>query len=226
MKWGAIFDWDGVLADTSACHERSWEILAAELGRPLPPDHFHRGFGMKNERIIAELLRWTADPGEARQISLRKEEIFRELARAQGVAPLPGVRDWLGRLDAAGVPRVIASSTHRLNIETLLNLTDLDGFVDIVAAEDVEKGKPDPEVFLKAAARLGISPTRCAVFEDSPAGIEAGRDAGALVIAVATTHPPERLRRAHRIVRSLDELAVVDIARELGPDPEREAGRS
>ncbi len=208
VAWGAIFDWDGVLVDSSAHHERSWERLAAETGYRLPPDHFHRGFGMKNEQIIPELLRWTRDPAEIRRLSLRKEELFRESVRRAGIAPLPGVREWLERLDRARIPRIIASSTHRENIETILRLTDMDGFRGIVAAEDVERGKPAPDVFLLAAARLGLAPTQCVVFEDSPAGLAAARAAGMRVVAVTTTHPAETLKDADLIVPRLDALSV------------------
>ncbi len=217
MNWAAIFDWDGVIVDSSAHHERSWDLLAAEERRILPEGHFHRGFGMKNEEIIPNLLGWTRDPDEARRLSLRKEEIFRGLVRASGIAPLPGVLEWLRRLDEAGIPRIIASSTHRENIRTILDVLGLDGFAGIVAADDVHRGKPDPEVFLLAARRLGVAPARSVVFEDAPAGIEAGLAAGMRVVGVTTTHPADRLARAHLTVARLDALTPDDVARLIGP---------
>ncbi len=211
--WGAIFDWDGVLVDSSAHHERSWEMLAAETGYRLPPDHFRRGFGMKNEQIIPELLGWTRDPEEIRRLSLRKEELFRKNVRRGGIAPLPGVREWLERLDRAGIPRIIASSTHRENIETILRLTGMDGFRGIVSAEDVQRGKPAPDVFLLAAARLGLPPARCVVFEDAPVGLAAARAAGMRVVAVTTTNPAEALKDADLIVPRLDALSIEQVSR-------------
>lgn len=209
---GAVFDWDGVVVDSSAQHLRSWELLAAEEGRVLPPDHFHRGFGMKNERIIPELLGWSQVVGEITRLSLRKEELFRELVRAHGIEPLPGVRPFLERLRAAGVPCVIGSSTHRLNITTVLATTGLAGaFSSIVSAEDVTHGKPDPDVFLQAARRIERAPAHCVVFEDAHAGIEAGLRAGMRVVGVRTTHPDETFPQAHRAVRRLDELTVADL---------------
>ena len=210
--WAALFDWDGVIIDSTAWHERSWELLAAEIGLPLPPGHFKRGYGMKNEWIIPEILGWTRDPEAIRRLSRRKEELFRELACAGGAAPLRGVRAWLSELDRYGIPRAIASSTPRENILRLLPALGLSGFSAIVAAEDVSRGKPDPEVFLRAAQSLGYAPDRCVVFEDTPVGIAAGRAAGARVIAVATSHPAEALRAADRVVESLDQLRVEDIA--------------
>ncbi len=212
-SWGAIFDWDGVLVDSSAHHERSWELLSAETGYRLPPDHFRRGFGMKNEQIIPELLGWTQDPAEIRRLSLRKEELFRESVQREGIEPLPGVRGFLKQLDRAGVPRIIASSTHRQNIETILGLTGLNGFSGIVSAEDVERGKPAPDVFLLAAGRLNLPAHRCVVFEDSPAGLAAACAAGMRSIAVTTTHRADTLQGADLIVRRLDALDLEQIAR-------------
>ncbi len=216
MNWASIFDWDGVIVDSSAHHERSWDRLAAEERLHLPDGHFHRGFGMKNEEIIPKLLGWTQDPAEVRRLSLRKEAIFRELVGTSGIAPLPGVVTWLGRLDAAGIPRIIASSTHRENIETILAVLGLDGFAGIVAADDVRRGKPDPEVFLTAARRLGVDPARSVVFEDAPAGITAALAASMSVVAVTTTHPADRLIGAHKIVSRLDELTTDDVGRLVG----------
>lgn len=210
MAIGALFDWDGVIIDSALQHERSWEALAAEAGRPLPADHFVRGFGLKNERIIPGILGWTSDPAEVRQLSLRKEALYRELVARDGVVPLPGVREFLALLAEAGVPCAVGSSTHRENIETIIRVAGLGGFFKtIVAAEDVSHGKPDPEVFLKGAERLGLPPGRCVVFEDAVAGLQAARAGGMRAVGVATTHPPEGLAgHADRIVRRLDELDV------------------
>ncbi len=207
--WGAIFDWDGVIIDSSKAHEESWERLALETGHTLPPDHFIKGFGRKNDFIIPELLGWTRDPQEITRLSLRKEELYRDVVRDRGQTALPGVRVWLERLKAGGVPCVVGSSTHRANIELILDLVGLrEFFAAIVSAEDVSHGKPDPEVFLKAAGKIGRLPERCVVFEDAHVGIAAARAAGMKVVGVATTHPVEELSETDRAVRRLDELTV------------------
>lgn len=210
MDIGALFDWDGVIIDSAAQHERSWELLAREEGRPLPTDHFKRGFGMKNERIFPGILGWTEDPEEIGRMSNRKEALYRELIVRDGVTPLPGVREFLGRLRDGGVPCAVGSSTHRENIETIFRVTGLGGFfAAVVAAQDVSHGKPDPEVFLKGAERIGVPPERCVVFEDAFAGLQAARAGGMRSVGVATTHTPDLLEgRADRIVRRLDELDV------------------
>ena len=216
--WGALFDWDGVIIDSSSHHEESWERLARELAKPLPPDHFTKGFGRKNEFIIPSLLGWTRDPAEIRRISLRKEALYREVVAERGLSALPGVRTWLERLRDVGVPCAIGSSTHRANIDLSLGLIGLaEFFSGIVTAEDVSHGKPDPEVFLLAAARIARPPERCVVFEDAHVGIAAARAGGMRVIGVATTHPASELTTTDLAVQRLDELQPATLAAWFAP---------
>jgi HAD superfamily hydrolase (TIGR01509 family) len=211
--WGAIFDWDGVVIDSSSHHEESWERLAQETGRTLPDGHFKKGFGRKNEYIIPELLNWTSDPVEIGRLSLRKEELYREVVAERGLDALPGVRIWLERLREARVPCAIGSSTHRANIDLSLGLIGLgEFFTGIVTAEDVSRGKPDPEVFVTAAVHIARLPDRCVVFEDALVGIAAARAGGMRVVGVATTHPAEELTEADLTVRRLDELQPAKLA--------------
>jgi beta-phosphoglucomutase family hydrolase len=208
-KAGAIFDWDGVIINSAAHHEASWERLAKECGKPLPVNHFKRGFGMKNEVIIPELLQWTTVPTEVRILSLRKEALYREIVRERGIEALPGVREFLLTLKEKGIPRVIASSTHLENITATLDVLKLEEFFSyIVSAEDVKRGKPDPEVFLTAANKIGVAPADSVVFEDALVGIAAAKAAGMRVVAVATTEPKDKLAHADWVVDRLDELSV------------------
>jgi len=208
MKKGALFDWDGVIIDSSAQHEESWAMLANELGMPLPDDHFLRGFGMKNQVIIPEILQWTTDPDEIHRYSLRKEALYREIVREHGITPLPGVIELLQMLKKHGVSCAVASSTHRENIETIFRLIGIrDYFQAVVTAEDVSRGKPDPEVFLKGAEKIGCAPGNCVVFEDAHVGIEAGLAAGSRVIAVATTNALVDLGKADLAVGSLEDVS-------------------
>lgn len=217
MIRGALFDWDGVIIDSSAQHNESWEMLAAEIGKPLPEDHFIRGFGMKNEVIIPKILEWATDADEIRRYSLRKEALYRDIIREKGISPLPGVRDLLQILDANGVPCAVASSTHRQNIETAFDVIGIrQYFSAIVTSEDVVHGKPDPEVFVKSAEELGRDPAGCVVFEDAHVGIDAGLAAGAKVVAVATTNALGDLGNAHLAVKSLADLQWSDLTALFG----------
>ncbi|HTB62866.1 MAG TPA: HAD family phosphatase [Opitutales bacterium] len=212
---GAIFDWDGVIIDSSSAHEQSWDLLAAEEQRPLPPGHFKAGFGRKNQFIIPNILHWAAagDAAEIERLGRRKEELYREILKTTGISALPGVRELLEGLHAAGIPCVVGSSTPRLNIEHVMTLAKLHGFfADIVSAEDVSHGKPHPEVFLKAAAKINRLPARCVVFEDAFVGLEAARAGGFKSIGVATTNPIESLNgKCNNAVESLSALNAKDI---------------
>lgn len=211
-NFAAIFDWDGVVIDSSIQHEKSWELLAAELGRSLPAGHFKRGFGKKNQLIIPEILNWSHDPEEIRRLGDRKEELYRELVRQGGMTTLPGASELLAALRSCGIPRAVASSTPRANLDAIFASTGLNEFFDaVVCAEDVVNGKPAPDVFLKAAALLSAPPQRCVVLEDALFGIEAAQRAGMKVIAVATTNPLELLCHADRAVESLEEVSVKDL---------------
>ncbi len=208
-SFGAIFDWDGVIIDSARLHEQSWHQLASQLGTSISPESFIRGFGMKSAQIIATIHHWATEPEEVAGLAKRKEALYRELVAKSDIQPLPGVVEWLHRLHEAGLPCAVASSTERANIEAVLHRIGLETAFDaIVSAEDVSQGKPDPEVFLKAAERLKLEPQRCLVFEDAYVGIEAGHAAGMKVIAVTTTHAAEELRAANLVVRQLDELSL------------------
>lgn len=208
MKFTAIFDWDGVIIDSSAQHEKSWELLAAEIRKPLPEGHFKRGFGKKNEAIIPD-LGWTSEPAEVHVLGLRKEELYRGLIRSEGVAPLPGARELLEAIESEGIPCAVGSSTHRENIEAIFAITGLGRFFRaVVTGEDVAHGKPAPDVFLAAAGRLGAEPRDCIVFEDALAGIAAAHAGGMKCVAVATTNPIELLGDAELAVASLREVTM------------------
>ncbi len=189
MDIGMIFDWDGVVIDSSAAHEKSWELLAKEQGRTLPEGHFKKGFGRLNAYIFPEILGWTKNPDEIRNLSLRKEALYREVVEEQGIEALPGVRELLKSFKAANIPCAVGSSTERENIVTVMRLLGLSDFFEkIISADDVRVGKPDPEVFLKAAASIGRKPQACVVFEDSFAGLQAARAGGMKSVGVATTN--------------------------------------
>ena len=211
--FGAIFDWDGVIIDSGGLHEESWRRLAQEIGKTIAPDSFVRGFGMKSEQVIASVHGWSQDAWEILRLTNRKEELYREILARSKIAPLPGVTEWLARLREAGVPCAVASSTPRANIEPVLTRLRLnETFRVVVSAEDVVHGKPDPEVFLKAAERLCLDRRDTVVFEDACVGIEAAHAAGMIAIGVATTHTPEQLRAANLVVRRLDELSIAQVS--------------
>ncbi len=196
MNFGGLFDWDGVVIDSSKAHEESWDLLGEEVGKPLPDGHFKLGFGRKNQVIIPEILKWTTDYEEIERLGDRKEELYREIVAAKGVDRIPGIEAFLKNLHEAGVLCAIGSSTPRKNVETILAMVGFGNYFQaIVCAEDVTQGKPHPEVFLTGAMRLGLEPSKCAVFEDAYAGLKAAKAGGMKAIALSTTHEEGDLQR-------------------------------
>jgi beta-phosphoglucomutase family hydrolase len=208
---GVLFDWDGVIIDSHHAHEVAWEEMAAALGKPLRPGFFKATFGMRNDKIIPEFTDW-ADPEDVEQIRLlgdRKEALYREVIRRDGIDPLPGVVKLLNSLRDAGIPCSVGSSTSLENILTIMEMTGLaPWFAAITAERDVKRGKPDPDVFLKAAAKIDRHPADCVVFEDAHVGIEAALRAGAKAVAVGTTHPLESFTTAHLRVQTLADVSL------------------
>lgn len=213
---GFIFDWDGVVIDSHSAHEESWRLLFAEIGRPMQRDFFKRTFGMRNQQIIPSWFDFVRvdDLAEIKRLGDRKEELYREILRRDGIEPLPGVLPLLRELRSLGIPRAVGSSTPRVNIDFVAGAAGLEGLFDaFVTAEEVALGKPDPQVFLKAAEKIGRDPARCVVLEDAHVGIEAGQRAGMKVVAVATTHSPEALGAADAVFENLAGLTVEGILR-------------
>jgi len=189
VKIGALFDWDGVVIDSSKAHEESWELLAEEEGKSLSTDHFRRGFGRKNQYIIPEILQWTEDPEVIERLGDRKEVLYRSIAAERGIDLIPGIEEFLQSLKEMGITCAIGSSTPRKNVETILETMDFGNcFQAIVCAEDVTQGKPHPEVFLTGATRLNREPQNCIVFEDAVFGLRAAKASGMKAIAISTTN--------------------------------------
>lgn len=136
-------------------------------------------FGQRNDEILTNWLGERAEPGLIRRIGDAKEVRYRAIIANEGLEPLAGAADWIRALHAAGWRQAIASSAPKLNVEVMTRALGFDALIEtLVGAEDVSNGKPDPEVFLTAAHRLGVSPGRSIVVEDAAAGIEAARRAG------------------------------------------------
>lgn len=184
-----LWDMDGTLVDSGDLHFEAWRTTLAGLGRSLARAEFDATFGQRNDAILRRLLDPQIAAAEVARIGDEKEARYRALVAARGIAPLAGALDWQRRLAAAGWRQAIASSGPRANAAAIVAALGLEGaFAAVVAAEDVTHGKPHPEVFLAAAARLGVAPARCVVLEDAPPGLEAGRRAGMRTIGVLSTH--------------------------------------
>jgi beta-phosphoglucomutase family hydrolase len=205
MVKAAIWDLDGTLVDSSDCHWVAWQHALAAEGHTVTWDQFVNTFGMRNDLLLQEWLGPAVSADTARRIGEEKDRQFREALKAQGVQPLPGVLEWLARLQADGWRLAIGTSSPRANLDASLAASGLGRyFATTVSADDVSHGKPDPEIFLLAAARLGADPQRSVVVEDAPTGIEAARRAGMRSIGVSALHT---LAAADLCVTSLEDLS-------------------
>lgn len=180
-----LWDLDGTLADSRDFHWRSWRDTMLAAGVTVTQTQFLASFGQRNDAILPAWLGPRATPDLVRDLGEAKEALYRALIAREGIVPLPGAADWVRRLSDDGWRQAIATSAPRLNAELMARVLGLaDYMAALVSAEDVRTGKPDPEVFLTAAATLGVPPSRCVVVEDAAAGIEAAHRAGMPSIGV------------------------------------------
>ena len=204
MTGAVLWDLDGTLLDSEEYHWRSWRDTMASLGRPLTRDQFLATFGLRNDEILPRWLDAGATRKEIDRVSRDKEALYRNLLREGGAAPLAGAAEWVRRLQREGWRQAIASSAPRANVDVVLEVLGMASFFQaVVSAEDVTAGKPDPQVFHRAAARLDVPAIACVVVEDSPMGIEAARRAGMRSIGVSRNG---RLAAADLSIASLDQL--------------------
>jgi HAD superfamily hydrolase (TIGR01509 family) len=200
-----LWDMDGTLIDSEEFHWISWRNTLANEGITITREQFLASFGQRNDSIIPPWLGATATGERIEKISKAKEELYRHLVRRDGMSPEPGVATWLHRLHHEGWLQAIASAAPRANIDAVLEaLSATHIFQGIISADDVHRGKPDPEVFLIAASRVGVPPDKCIVVEDAVAGVQGARSAGMKSIGVS--HNGKQLP-ADVVVQSLDLLA-------------------
>jgi len=179
---------DGTLIDSGEYHWLTWRETLAGMGVTLTRDDFAGWFGSRNDRILG---RYFPDMSlnEMKRVGDAKEELYRAMVRRDGVELLPGIGHWLGRLKSEGWRQAVASSAPPANIDVLVEVLGLDEVFDAtVSAEEVTHGKPAPDVFLRAAERVGVPPALCVVVEDAGIGVEAGRRGGMRTIGIEGAH--------------------------------------
>ena len=205
MIRAVLWDLDGTLVDSSDHHWRAWRDTMRGEGFDLTYAQFLDSFGQKNDRILTTWLGGHATPAVIRRVGDAKEALYRQMATTEGLTPLPGAAEWAVRLHRDGWRQAIASSAPAENVRVVLRVLDLDRCFDaIVSAEDVTAGKPDPQVFLIAAARLHAAAAASVVVEDAAAGIEAARRAGMKCVGVSRAS----VLPSDVFVRSLAELGL------------------
>ena len=198
---------DGVLLDSGEQHLKSWKMLLAEHGKEMPDSLFWETFGQTNFVTVPHIFRRVMSREEIVQFADRKEELYRNLIQGK-VEPLPGLMEFMRGLSERGWSVAVGSSGPHLNVELVIKEIGLSDYVSaFTCSEDVAHGKPDPEVFLKAAGKIDIEPSSCVVVEDSLHGVEAAHRAGMKCIAITTTEDRAALSHADMVIDSYLEIS-------------------
>jgi beta-phosphoglucomutase family hydrolase len=205
-----IFDMDGTLVDNMEVHTQIWLEMLLEHGVAMTAEEFHhRASGKPNERVLREVFDGRMSKEETAAFAARKEARYR-VAYGPQMRPVRGLPRFLAAAQRLRVPMSLATSAGSDNIAFVLGGLEIEHiFHAVVGAEDVTHGKPDPEMFLLAAERMGVDPRGCLVFEDAPAGIEAASRAGMRAIAVATTAPAHTYSGLKPVVRVIEDFTSV-----------------
>jgi beta-phosphoglucomutase family hydrolase len=208
-----IFDMDGTLVDNMSFHERTWLELLAGRGVAVTAEEFHRrASGRTNPDILREFLGDRLEEDEVAEWTERKEALYRE-AYAPHLQAIAGLHGFLESAHRLGVPLAVATSGTPGNVEFVLDGLRIGPlFATVVTGDEVARGKPDPEMFLTAAERLGVEPASCLVFEDSRAGVEAAIRAGMRVVVLATTPGIRELAGRAGVVSVVADYSELDPA--------------
>ncbi|NBR87854.1 MAG: HAD family phosphatase [Verrucomicrobia bacterium] len=201
-----IFDMDGVIIDSEPRHERAFMDVFEQMGYGQTHGiQFEHYLGRSDRAVWVDFIakhnpKWTLD-----ELTAWKQNHLIEIIRRE--QPIfDGLPELVAKVAALYPMAVASGSVHRV-IEEVLAMKSLRRFFPVVVSvQDVAHGKPAPDIFLRAAALLGVEPTRCCVIEDSAAGVTAARAAGMTAIAITNTLPAEKLTHAHHVVRTYEEI--------------------
>ena len=179
MQKGFIFDLDGTLADTMPWHYRAWVTIAERYGLDFPEAHFYSLGGVPTAKIAAQLLAAAGLDVDPITVAKEKERAYvTSLADGANIRPIEPVVEIARRHRAEGPMAVASGSLRHLIDRTLAQLGIADWFAAVVSAEDTTRHKPEPDVFLEAARRIGVEPKFCRAYEDTDLGLTAIRAAG------------------------------------------------
>lgn len=212
--FAAIFDMDGTLIDNTPYHFKSWQALYKKYnkGELSKETYYTEISGVPVMETIRRVFGSDHDEAGLKVLLNEKEELYRQLY-APFVAPINGLENFLTELKDAGIKMAMATSATVEDIDFILNKIPIrDDFNQIINSTMVSKPKPDPQIFLKAAEKLNMPPSKCVVFEDSLAGIKAANSAGMKVVGITTGHSAAGLHPVDLVIADYSELNVHKLA--------------
>lgn len=207
---------DGVIIDNHNYHVEAWSNFCNKKNIPFEESSFRTKFFGKNTRdTFLGLLDYPLTEEQVNTLGEEKEKIYRDLYKNH-IVPVNGLIPFLQSLKKSGIKTAIATSAPTSNLDFTLDILNIRHYFDVlVDASGITKGKPDPEIYLKASNLLGISSENCIVFEDSISGIQSGHNAGMRVVAVATTHTPDELPETFITIKDFTEISIESIKKVL-----------
>jgi len=206
-----LWDMDGVIADSYSFHFAAWQETFAKRGIKLTKEDFTKLFGTRNDFIIGSIMGRELPERDVKIMVQEKEENFRQKATGS-IKPFPGAVRLLNAIKKGNFKLGLVSSTPKENIDLLLSELNLEGIFDcIVFGQEVSESKPGPQIYLLAAKKLEVTPNDCMVIEDSPLGVKAAKTAGMKCLAIANTHPRQKLEEADKVVDSLEEVDLITL---------------
>jgi beta-phosphoglucomutase len=207
-----IFDMDGVIVDNHEFHFKAWKEFCEKYGIHLNEDDFKENInGRTISEVVSFVFKKELSAKEIKDYGDEKESMYRNIYKDY-IKPVRGIEDFLRHLKGENVKVAVATSAPTVNVDFTLDTLNLRRYFDlIIDSTFVEKGKPDPQVYLVTAEKLGMAPERCIVFEDSVSGIKAGKNAGMWVIGLETTHEAKDIEEADAIIKDFEGLTYSKI---------------
>ena len=206
-----LWDMDGVIADSYSFHFAAWQETFAKRGIKFTKEAFTKLFGARNDFIIGSIIGRELPEGDVKTMVQEKEEIFRRKAIGN-IKPFPGAVRLLHAIKKGNFKLCLVSSAPKENINLVLSELNLEKIFDcIVFGQEVSESKPSPQIYLLAAEKLEVPPNDCVVIEDSPLGVKAAKSGGMKCLAIANTHPQQKLEEADKVVDSLENVDLITL---------------
>lgn len=211
-KFALLFDMDGVIIDSNPAHKVMIQEFCKKYNKVMSDEDMRKHiYGRTNKEWIRHLFGEDLSDAQLKKYADEKELMFR-VHYKKDIKPLPGLIDFLKMLEANNIPKAVGTSAPPANVQFVFENMDIQKYFGAVLDEDsVTVGKPNPEIYLKAANALNMAPADCIVVEDSLAGVEAGKRARCKVIGITTTHTPEELHKADITVADFTTLTLTDL---------------